>query len=122
MDEKQGLKELGNLNELPSLDDSLGKGSQEITEEQIIDQASEAVRLSYFKVAPQIDKLSSANLKRVIKAISHVGIAEELLTSKKQNLNENEQKLIDSLHQHMENTMILMQILNQKNNEGESNE
>jgi hypothetical protein len=111
-------------NELKTLETLQPLGSEETKEgdqNKVIQFAQNEVKNGFLKVQPQIDGMSSAGLKRVLKAMSHVGTAEHLITGRELHLKEEEKTLIDNLFLHMENTMALLQILNE-NNQGETNE
>jgi len=72
------------------------------------------------KVGPSIDKLTSSRLKKILKTITHVHIAESILKGKDVILDEEEQKLVDSIFNLQEDVMGYMQLqreINEKTNE-----
>lgn len=68
------------------------------------------VRRGIEKISPVIDSLTSSELKRVVKSISHVAVAEHLLNNKEVTLSEKESKLVDMLFSHMDNVGVLLQL------------
>jgi hypothetical protein len=69
------------------------------------------------KVSKSIDDLSSSGLKRVLKTICHVHIAEEMLGKGSFELEEKEQVLIDQIFNLMEDVMSYTQLMNEINAE-----
>ena len=57
------------------------------------------------RVSSQIDSLSSSELKRVLKSVSHVHIAEDIIHNKQTKLENKEQKLVDSIFHLLEDIM-----------------
>jgi len=99
------------IGELPTL----SEGIKDISEEKILQAASNEVKKGYTRLKPQIDAMSSASLKRVLKTVTHVAVAEHLITGEETTLNGEEQKLVDSLYLHMENTISFLEVMNQHN-------
>lgn len=94
---------------------------------QMVEIASGNIERLTSKIGPSIDELSSANLKRVLKAITHYSVADNILTGKVLELQEKEQKLIDNILHLQEEILGFMQLSNelgltQQQDEGENNE
>jgi hypothetical protein len=76
-------------------------------------------------IEPVINGFTSSKLKRVLKAVTHVNLAEELLSGKPTKLEEDEEKLVDQILFHQENTIsyeMFMQGINQKYNKEETSD
>lgn len=72
------------------------------------------------KLSPEIDALTSASLKRVLKAITMVRVGEEIVTGKTEPLQEKEQKIVDLIFEHQENVLGYLQ-LTEETQQGEEN-
>ena len=81
-----------------------------ISNEQLLEAAIRDVARSMEKVGPQIDKLTSASLKRVLKTVTHVHLAEHITQGKQMELNETEQNLVDHIFGLQENVLGYMQL------------
>jgi hypothetical protein len=77
------------------------------------------------RVGKQIDDLTSASLKRVLRTVCHVHLADALLEKPHHiDLNEKEQKLIDTIFALQENVMghqVLMKEIFEAQNDGQTN-
>ena len=93
-----------------------------ISNQQILETAIANVARGMEKVSPSIDSLTSSSLKKVLKTITHVHLAENILKGSKVELNEAEQKLVDHIFTLQEDVMGYMQIVNELNpkKEGEN--
>lgn len=68
------------------------------------------------KVNSGIDDLTSASLKRVLKAITFSHVSEEAQSGKKLELNEQEQNLVDRIFQLQEDTLGHLQLTEELRN------
>lgn len=74
------------------------------------------------QVAQSIDKLSSANLKRVLKIVSHVHVAQELTGQQSDiSLNDDEQNLIDRIFALQESVLGHSQLIEEAKTAQETN-
>lgn len=100
--------------------------NQMISNDQLVDLAKTNVRRSLEKVEDVANNLTSASLKRVLGMVSHIHLAHSiLLSNKKFELNETEQKLIDNIFRLQEDVLGYTELMNEvksnENNEGEEN-
>jgi hypothetical protein len=86
-----------------------------ISNEKILETAIANVARGMEKVGPALDKLTSASLKRVLKTITHVHLAEGIVKGKHVELNETEQRLIDQIFALQEDVMGYTQLYNELN-------
>ena len=88
-----------------------------LTSDDVKTQASQLafaeLERGIIKVGASIDALSSSGLKRVLKAITQVALAEELVNGKSIQLNEGEQVLVDRIFAFQENVMGFIQLQNE---------
>jgi len=69
------------------------------------------------KVSPVIDKMTSASLKRVLKAITMIKVGEEIIKGKTDGLSVDEQNLVDMIFEYQENVLGYLQLTEELNNE-----
>lgn len=81
-----------------------------ISKEQLLATALQDLNRGVGTIAPMIDKFSSSNLKRILKTITHVHLAEHITQGKQVELNVEEQKLIDSIFRLQEDVMGYLQL------------
>jgi hypothetical protein len=87
--------------------------------EEMLQIAIAQVATGNAKLGPAIDKLTSSNLKRVLKAITFVRLSDEILGKQSDPLSEQEQVLIDAIMTHQENVMGYLQLNDEVNGEEE---
>lgn len=91
--------------------------------QEVFELAKDEVTRGLAKLDPQIDEMTSASLKRVLKAITFVSMADDLVNGNKVELQENEKRLIDSIFKFQETMIGFTSMLDQQqdNNEGGQN-
>lgn len=82
----------------------------DIVNQQALDLSLSEISRDTAFLREAIDKMTSAGLKRVLKAVTHVSIGEELLTGKKSVLQGAEQRLIDRIFKMQENVIGYIQL------------
>lgn len=100
---------------------------ENLSEEQknMVENTTKNIERLTTKVGPTIDTLGSAGLKRVLKAITHYSIAENIITGKKLKLKETEQMLIDHVFELQQEILGFIQLSNElglTTQEGENDE
>lgn len=81
-----------------------------ISKEKLLEVALQDLNRGVRTIAPMVDKFSSSNLKRILKTITHVHLAEHITQGKQVELNADEQKLIDSIFRLQEDVMGYLQL------------
>jgi len=84
------------------------------SEDDVKEALVQEIERGYNKINTEIDELSSADLKRVLKAITYVHQAGDLLYSNKVELSEQEAGLIDRIYAFQEPIMMLQHQLMQE--------
>lgn len=82
-------------------------------EETALETAKEDIGLLMTKVSNEIDQLTSSELKRVLKTVTHVHMADSFLGGEDVVLKENEQSLIDNIFQLQESVLGSLQLQNE---------
>lgn len=98
------------------------------TEEELKEALVQEIERGYNKINTEIDNLTSAELKRVLKAITYVHQAGHLLHNKEVELSDEESGLIDRIYAFQEPILMLQHQLMQEgmeeavSEEGDNNE
>ena len=81
-----------------------------ISKEKLLEVALDDLNRGASKIGPTIDKFSSSKLKRILKTITHVHLAEHITKGKQMQLEADEQSLIDSIFRLQEDVMGYLQL------------
>lgn len=90
--------------------------------EEMLQIAIAQVASGNAKLGPEIDKLTSSNLKRILKAITYVRLSDEILGHKPDPLLPQEERLISAIMTHQENVMGYLQLNDEVNGTNETEE
>ena len=94
--------------------------NKEIDPQEALKLTVAAIASNFEKVGDTIVGFTSAKLKRVLKVITHASLAEEIITGKKLELEEDEKKIIDKIFLLQEDVLGYIQLKTEL--EGENDE